>query len=96
MHVIGNSPQPIVVDSLPVNACHVVAGVAHDVVDGGEVASFVCDCAERVTQRVEAKAGSVDPGLRWLLNSFSTISNRCCLLGYQWQVFAIRICTHRR
>ena len=64
-HVVRHRLQPLIADLLPVDAGHVRAFVAHDVVDGRLVLRLVGHGAEDVAQRVEAQPfATVDVELR--------------------------------
>src|SRR4051794_9200132 len=51
--VVRDGLQPLVGDRLAVDARHVVAGVAHDVIDRRLILALVRNGPERVPQRVE-------------------------------------------
>lgn len=52
-HMIDYGLQPVIADSLAVHTAHIVAGVAHDMVDRGKIASLVGHGSEHVPQRIE-------------------------------------------
>jgi len=58
---VGHPLEPLIADPFAVEACHVVAGVAHDVVDGYLVAGFPTDGLERMPEGVEAQLVSLQP-----------------------------------
>src|SRR5215472_7150160 len=59
-YMFGDRLQTFVADSLAVHRCHIIAGVAHDVINDHLILGLAADCLEGVAQSIKVPF-SIDP-----------------------------------